>query len=200
MKCITIYIATGLSSSSMSRIENTTNFLLISTFDGRLMNPAQVPFVYFVSLCTSDSPPSIPASTSSKSDIRGGSTAAKFDSGVMSLRAYVSVIARSTIASSSGVRPPSIIRKSPTRLIMFDRSTSALASSSRGVGRSNGLMWCSELREILKNRPPVASARYSYSRSGSSTITSVSNIIDRRISSFVVYDFPEPDLANVIEL
>ena len=32
----------------MSRTEKTTNFLLMSTFVGRLMNPAQVPLVYFV--------------------------------------------------------------------------------------------------------------------------------------------------------
>ena len=41
---------------------------------------------------------------------------------------------------------------------------------------------------------------YSYSLSGSITITSVSNMSVRRISSFVAYDFPAPDFANVIEL
>ena len=43
-------------------------------------------------------------------------------------------------------------------------------------------------------------SEYSYSRSGSITITSVSNISDLSISSFTAYDFPEPDFANVTEL
>ncbi len=83
---------------------------------------------------------------------------------------------------------------------MFERSISDGASSSRGIGRSNGLIWCSELSDILKYLPPVASAIYSYSRSGSMTITSVSNIKDLRISSFVAYDLPEPAVAKVTEL
>ncbi len=118
----------------------------------------------------------------------------------MSFNAYVSVIALSINASSSGVSPPIMIRNNPTRLIIFERKTSAPDSSSRATGRSNGLIWCSELREILKYFPPVASARNSYSFSGSITITSVSNISVRRISSFTAYDLPEPDFANVIEL
>ena len=61
---------------------------------------------------------------------------------------------------------------------------------------SKGFMWCSELSEILKYLPPTASARYSYSFSGSITMTSVSNISVLRISSFVIYDFPDPDLPN----
>ena len=57
----------------MSLTEKTTNFLFISTFVGRLINPDQVPFVYLDNLFTKDSVPSIPASTNSKSDISGGS-------------------------------------------------------------------------------------------------------------------------------
>ena len=55
--------------------------------------------------------------------------------------AYVSVIARSTVASSSGVNPPSISRNKPTRLITLERRTSAAVSSSRGIGKSKGLIW-----------------------------------------------------------
>ena len=40
---------------------------------GWLMNPAHVPLVYLESRCASESPPSMPASTSSKSDRSGGS-------------------------------------------------------------------------------------------------------------------------------
>ena len=84
--------------------------------------------------------------------------------------------------------------------MIFDLKTSAALSSSPGIGRSNGLIWCSELSEMLKYFPPVASAMYSYSFSGSITITSVSNINVLRISSFVQYDLPDPALANVTEL
>ena len=83
---------------------------------------------------------------------------------------------------------------------MFVRRMSAGDSSSRGVGKSNGLMRFSEESDMLKKRPPTAFARYSYSLSGSITITSVSNISERRISSFVAYDFPDPDFANTTEL
>ena len=200
MWCVMIYIATGFRSSSMSRTEKTTSFLFISTFVGRFIKPDHVPFVYFESRLTSDSLPSMPESTSSKSDRSGGSIEAKLTSGVMSLSAYVSVRALSMMASSSGVRPPSMMRKSPTSVMMLLRSTSAGFSSSLGIGRSNGLMWCSEESEILKYRPPTISARYSYSRSGSMMMTSVSNMRERSISSFVVYDLPAPDFAKVTEL
>ena len=59
-------------------------------------------------------------------------------------------MALSRIESSSGVNPPSIRRNNPTRFIMFDLRTSAGDSSSRGKGKSKGLMWCSEVKEILK--------------------------------------------------
>src|SRR3989338_7265394 len=195
-----IYIATGFSSSSISRTENTMNFLLISTLDGRFKNVAQEPLVYFANLCTTESLPSIPESTISKSEMSGGSIFEKSDSGVISFMAYVSEIARSTIESSSGVRPPNINLNNPTRLMIFERKTSSAVSSSRGIGKSKGLMWWSDEREILKYLPPTASARNSYSFSGSITITSTSNIKDLSISNFVAYDFPEPDLANVTEL
>src|SRR3989344_3592603 len=87
MKCMTIYIATGLSSSSISRIEKTINLLFMFTFEGWLMKPDHVPLVNLVSFSTSDSLPAIPESTSSKSDIRGASAFLKSESGVMSLRA-----------------------------------------------------------------------------------------------------------------
>src|ERR1035437_9778666 len=85
IKCIIIYIATGFNSSSMSRTENTTNFLLMSTLDGLFKNVAQEPLVYFTNLCTTESLPSIPESTISKSERSGGSIFEKSDSGVMSL-------------------------------------------------------------------------------------------------------------------
>ena len=150
MWCVMMYIATGLRSSSMSRTENTTSFLFMSTLVGRFINPAHVPLVYFESRATSDSEPSIPERTSSKSERSGGSISAKLASAVMSLSAYVSVMALSTTASSSGVRPPSMMRKSPTKVMMLLRSTSEGFSSSRGIGRSNGLMWCSDESEMLK--------------------------------------------------
>src|SRR3989338_3118241 len=200
MWCVMMYIATGFRSSSMSRTEKTTSFLFMSTLVGRFMNPDHVPFVYLESLATRESEPSMPESTSSKSERSGGSTKAKFASCVMSFKAYVSVMALSIIASSSGVRPPSMMRKRPTSVMMLLRSTSPGFSSSRGIARSNGLMWCSEESEILKYRPPTVSARYSYSRSGSMTMTSVSNMRERRISSLVVYDLPAPGLAKVTEL
>ena len=150
MWCVMMYTATGFSSSSMLRTEKTLKRLVMSTFVGLLRNPDHVPRVYFSSRWMSDVVPSIPERTSSKSDRSGGSISAKLESGEMSFSAYVSAIARSTIPSSSGVRPPSIMRKRPTKKMMFDRKTSAGASSSRGVGRSKGLMWCSEVREILK--------------------------------------------------
>src|SRR3989344_906330 len=87
MWCVIIYIATGFRSSSISRTEKTTSFLFISTLVGRFIKPDHVPLVYFERRCTSDSDPSIPESTSSKSERRGGSTATKFASGVMSLSA-----------------------------------------------------------------------------------------------------------------
>src|SRR3990167_1965437 len=150
MWCVMMYMATGFRSSSMSRTEKTTSFLFMSTFVGRFMNPDHVPFVYLESRATSDSEPSMPESTSSKSERSGGSTAAKFASAEMSFRAYVSVMALSMMASSSGVRPPSMMRKSPTSEMMLLRRTSDGFSSSRGIARSKGLMWCSEEREMLK--------------------------------------------------
>ena len=75
---------------------------------------------------------------------------AKLESAVMSFNAYVSVMARSMMASSSGVRPPSMTRNKPTRLMIFERRMSAPLSSSRATGRSNGLIWCSDESEILK--------------------------------------------------
>src|SRR3989338_192585 len=195
-----IYMATGFNSSSMSRTEKTTNFLFISTFDGLFRNVAQEPLVYFAKRTTIESLPSMPESTISKSERSGGSIFEKSDAGVISLMAYVSEIALSTIESSSGVNPPSISRKSPTKFIIFDRKTSSAVSSSRGIGKSNGLMWWSEERDILKYLPPTASERNSYSLSGSITITSMSNIRDLRISSLVAYDLPDPALAKVTEL
>src|SRR3989344_7418203 len=195
-----MYISSGFSSSSMSRREKTINFLFISTFDGLLMKFDQVPFVYFEILWASDSPPSIPPSTSSKSERSGGSTDLKSESGVISFSAYVSVMALSIKASSSAVRPPSMILKRPTRFMMFDRSTEALDSSSAGIGNSNGFMWWSEFKDMLKYLPPTASAIYSYSLSGSSTMTSASNMRVLKISSLVIYDLPEPDFANMTEL
>src|SRR3989344_3592453 len=88
-------------------------------------------------------------------------------------------MALSRIESSSGVSPPSIILKRPTRFIMFDLKTSAGDSSSLAGGRSKGFIWCFDVREMLKYLPPTVSARYSYSRSGSITITSVPNIKER---------------------
>src|SRR3989344_5321687 len=86
--CVMMYIATGFRSSSISRTEKTTSFLFISTFVGRFMNPAHVPFVYFESRATKDSEPSMPESTSSKSERSGGSTAAKFGSAGRFFKAY----------------------------------------------------------------------------------------------------------------
>ena len=135
-----MYIAIGFSSSSMSRSEKTMNFLLMSIFVGLLIKPAHVPVVYFVSFCASDSPPSRPDRTISKSDSSGGSIFLKSESAVISLSAYVSVIALSIIASSSGVSPPIMSLKSPTRFMMFERSTLALDSPSLGSGISKGLI------------------------------------------------------------
>src|SRR3989338_1274261 len=73
MWCVIMYMATGFRSSSMSRTEKTTSFLFMSTFVGRFMKPDHVPLVYLESLCTSESLPSIPESTSSKSERSGGS-------------------------------------------------------------------------------------------------------------------------------
>src|SRR3989338_7144059 len=87
MWCVIMYIATGFRSSSMSRTEKTTNFLFMSTFVGRFIKPAHVPFVYLESRATSESLPSIPERTSSKSERSGGSIKAKFASAVMSLSA-----------------------------------------------------------------------------------------------------------------
>ena len=83
---------------------------------------------------------------------------------------------------------------------MWERKTSAGDSSSRATGSSKGLMWCSEVSEMLKYLPPVALAIYSYSRSGSKTKISTSNIKERNISNFVKYDFPLPLLAKIMEL
>src|SRR3989344_3895193 len=127
-------------SSTMLRTEKTTSFLFMSTFVGRFMNPDHVPFVYLERRDTKDSEPSMPERTSSKSERSGGSTAAKFASGLISFSAYVSVIALSMMASSSGVSPPSMMRNKPTSVMMLFRSTSAGFSSSRGTDRSNGLM------------------------------------------------------------
>src|ERR1700689_1695121 len=77
MWCVMMYIATGLRSSSMSRTENTTSFLFMSTFVGRFIKPDHVPFVYFDNRFTSDSEPSMPESTSSKSERSGGSPSAE---------------------------------------------------------------------------------------------------------------------------
>jgi hypothetical protein len=66
----------------------------------------------------------------------------------------------SIIASSSGVSPPSIILKRPTRLMMLDLKTSSGFSSSLGVGKSKGLIWFGEAKEILKKDPPTALAKY----------------------------------------
>ena len=145
-----MYMATGFRSSSMSRTEKTTSFLFMSTFVGRFMNPDHVPLVYLERRATRDSEPSIPERTSSKSERSGGSMVAKFASGLMSFSAYVSVIALSMMASSSGVNPPSMIRKRPTSVMMLFRSTSAGFSSSRGIARSNGFMWCSDESDMLK--------------------------------------------------
>src|SRR3990167_9125721 len=90
MWCVMMYMATGFRSSSMSRTEKTTSFLFMSTFVGRFIKPDHVPLVYFERRCTSDSDPSMPESTSSKSDKSGGSICAKFESVVMTLSAYVS--------------------------------------------------------------------------------------------------------------
>src|SRR3989338_1367980 len=87
MWCVMMYIATGFRSSSISRTEKTLSFLFMSMLVGRFINPDHVPFVYFEIRGTSDSLPSIPESTSSKSERSGGSTRAKFASAVMSLSA-----------------------------------------------------------------------------------------------------------------
>ena len=50
--------------------------------------------------------------------------------------------------SSSVESPPSINRKRPTSAIMLERKTSAGDSSSRTGGRSKGLMWWMELRDV----------------------------------------------------
>jgi len=57
-------------------------------------------------------------------------------SAVISLAAYVSVNALSTIESSSGVNPPNIILKRPTRLIILLLRISAGLSSGPGIGKS----------------------------------------------------------------
>ncbi len=183
---VMMYIAMVLSSSSMSRNENTTNFWLISTFVAWFMNPDHVPLVYFCSREMSDELPSIPASTISKSERSGGSRLLKSVFPAISFNAYVSMMAWSMMVSSSADNPPSMSLKSPMSSITCERSTSSGFSSSCGAGRSNGFIWCVDDNEILKNLPPVASARYSYSRSGSITITSVPNMSDRRISSLQV--------------
>src|SRR3989344_6018685 len=61
-------------------------------------------------------------------------------------------------------------------------------------------MWFSDPKEMLKKLPPAASANVLYSFSGSSTITSTPHIKYRKISSFTAYDFPEPEVANMVEL
>ena len=78
-----------------------------------------------------------------------------------------------------------MMRIKPTKLIVLERKMSAGDSSSRGGGKSKGLIWCSDVREILKYRPSTASAKNSYSRSGSITITSTPNIKLLNISSLV---------------
>src|SRR6266403_2637314 len=134
MKCVTMYMAAGFKSSSMSRTENTTNFLLMSTLVGWLMKLDHEPCVYFVRRCRMESVPSIPDNTISKSDKSGASMVEKSESAVISFNEYVSVMARSMTESSSGVSPPSMMRNNPTRLMMLLRKTSAAASSSRGIG------------------------------------------------------------------
>src|SRR3989338_7308251 len=102
--------------------------------------------------------------------------------------------------SSSGVNPPSIIRNNPTRLIMLDRKMSSGLSSVPGTGKSNGFTWFSEVKDILKKSPPTPSTKNSYSFSGSITITSTPHIRYLNISSFMAYDFPDPDLAKTTML
>ena len=55
--------------------------------DIEIMNPDQVPFVYLERRATSESDPSMPLKTSSKSERSGGSMEAKFASAVMSFNA-----------------------------------------------------------------------------------------------------------------
>ena len=81
-------MATGFSSSSHIVDGKTTNFLLISTDVGRLMKPDHVPFVAIWAMReTSESLPSIPASTSPKWDRSGGGACEKSESDVMSFSA-----------------------------------------------------------------------------------------------------------------
>ena len=115
----------------------------------------------------------------------------------MSFAAYVSDNAWSIIASSSGVNPPSIILINPTKLIILERKTSSTLSSSLGSGKSNGLMWLSELKDILKNDPSTDSESVLNSFSGSIIIHSVPIIKERRISNLTAYDLPDPDLAKI---
>ena len=59
-------------------------------------------------------------------------------------------------------------------------------------------MWCSELREILKKRPPVAFAKYSYSFSGSIAITETYALKD--ITPESNFTNIEPPLLSDFEL
>src|SRR3990167_2512998 len=120
----------------MSLTEKTTRRFLMSMFVCWLRNPDHVPSVYFFNLKARDSPPSVEAKTKARSVRVGMEILEKSDSGVMSREAYVSAMALSRRASSVGVIPPSIILKSPTRLIILDLKTSAGDSSSLGIGRS----------------------------------------------------------------
>ncbi len=82
-------------------------------------------------------------------------------------------------------------------MTICERKTSDGVSPSGIGGTSNGLMCSCEDKEMLNMLPPNVFARRSYSFSGSITITiSMPAMSERKISNLVVYDLPEPDLAN----
>ena len=100
------------SSSSMSLIEKTMNLLFMSPLVGLFIKPDQVPWCILKVLERGCFPPHPYRQEPVQSQIEaGGSVFEKSESGVMSLSAYVSLMARSIIASSSGVNPLSIILK-----------------------------------------------------------------------------------------
>ncbi len=95
--------------------------------------------------------------------------------------------ARSKIESSAADTSPSMTRNNPLIVITAERIISAgLSAPPTGFGKSNGLIFTSEFKEILINDPPTASDKCLYSFSGSITITSVPIISERKISNFTV--------------
>ena len=192
-------MAIGRRISSRSRTENTTSHPLRSTFVGRENTPENTPVTYFSKRFTRPIAPSIVSNTECKSFKRGISLPSTESSSiVIPLREYVVMIAFSRSASSFGVITPSISLRSQIifTIAHLRRSPTCVSESLSHRGRSNGLIFSFEFKEILRYVPHTVSTSALYSFSGSSTITSIPIIRDLKISSFIAKDFPQPDFAN----